>query len=143
MTSRELRDSPVPSAPEAAQGRSPSSDIGNIPGNERPVKAGQIDAAAFSMFRSKWALSVAWMLRGRTVRFGELRRENGLISQKMLSNSLKLLEHHGLVERRHYPTIPPRVEYNLSPIGEQVVALFVPLAEVATEARSQAASRRR
>ena len=83
------------------------------------------------------------MLRGRTVRFGELRRENGRISQKMLSESLKLLEHHGLVERRQYPTIPPRVEYNLSQSGEQVVALFVPLAEVATEARNQAAASRR
>lgn len=52
-----------------------------------------------------------------TLRFNELKRNLG-ISQRMLSRTLKELERDGLVNRTYYPTIPPKVEYNLTEMGE-------------------------
>jgi len=61
-----------------------------------------------------------------TLRFNALKRNLG-ISQRMLSLTLKELERDGLVNRKYHPTIPPKVEYNLTPLGESfrepVVAL--------------------
>jgi DNA-binding HxlR family transcriptional regulator len=52
-----------------------------------------------------------------TLRFNELKR-NLSISQRMLSLTLKELERDGLVNRTYHPTIPPKVEYNLTPMGQ-------------------------
>lgn len=52
-----------------------------------------------------------------TLRFNELKRNLG-ISQRMLSRTLRELERDGLVNRTYYPTIPPKVEYNLTKLGE-------------------------
>tara|TARA_R110002095_G_scaffold201991_2_gene183193 strand:- start:1129 stop:1506 length:378 start_codon:yes stop_codon:yes gene_type:complete len=52
-----------------------------------------------------------------TLRFNELKRNLG-ISQRMLSRTLRELERDGLVNRTHYPTIPPKVEYTLTSLGE-------------------------
>lgn len=52
-----------------------------------------------------------------TLRFNELKRNLG-ISQRMLSRTLRELERDGLVDRTQYPTIPPKVEYNLTKMGE-------------------------
>lgn len=63
----------------------------------------------------KWSLLVVWTLNGAaTMRFGELMRALPDISQKMLTVTLRTLEEDGLVSRRIYPEIPPRVEYALT-----------------------------
>ena len=91
-----------------------------------------------AVFGSKWTFSVAAALRGRVVRFGALRLEQGNISQKTLSSSLKLLEQQGLVVRRQYATIPPRVEYSLTRMGEEVMARLVPLSDLMGEGTTKA-----
>lgn len=65
----------------------------------------------------KWTLLVLTALAGRTLRFSELRREVEGITQKMLTQTLRGLERDGLVERRVYPIIPPRVEYSMTTRG--------------------------
>lgn len=66
----------------------------------------------------RWSvLIIISLARYGTLRFNELKRTLG-ISQRMLSLSLKALERDGLISRTQYPTIPPRVEYALTPLGE-------------------------
>ena len=65
----------------------------------------------------RWSVLVVISLsQYGTLRFNELKRHLG-ISQRMLSLTLKELERDGLVKRTHHPTIPPKVEYNLTPMG--------------------------
>ncbi|WP_302931567.1 helix-turn-helix domain-containing protein [Actinomadura sp. WMMA1423] len=68
---------------------------------------------------NKWALFVLAVLRRneRPMRFNELRRVLDGITQKMLTQTLRALERDGLVRRTVYPTVPPRVEYDLTPLG--------------------------
>ena len=59
-----------------------------------------------------------WQLDNKgTLRFGELHREMADCSQKMLSQTLKQLEHIGLIKRTVYPEVPPKVEYNITESG--------------------------
>lgn len=71
----------------------------------------------------RWGgLILAALLEG-TKRFAELRNEIGGVSEKMLAETLRHLERDGLVERKSYPVIPPRVEYSLSEQGRECAKL--------------------
>ncbi|WP_030684923.1 winged helix-turn-helix transcriptional regulator [Streptomyces sp. NRRL B-1347] len=65
----------------------------------------------------KWSLLVIALLDQRKLRFTELRREIDGISQRMLTVTLRQLERDGLVLRTVHPVVPPRVEYELTPLG--------------------------
>ncbi|WP_093710585.1 helix-turn-helix domain-containing protein [Streptomyces sp. 2131.1] len=65
----------------------------------------------------KWSLLVIALLDRRTLRFTELRREIDGISQRMLTVTLRQLERDGLVHRTVHPVVPPRVDYQLTPMG--------------------------
>jgi DNA-binding HxlR family transcriptional regulator len=72
---------------------------------------------------SKWTLIVVTSLRGERLRFNELRRSIGTISQKILTTTLRELERDGFVSRTLYATIPPRVEYELTDLGQDLLKL--------------------
>ena len=76
---------------------------------------------------SKWGVLVLVSLKGRTLRWGELRRSVEGVSEKMLAQTLKTFERDGLVARMALPVIPPHVEYSLTARGDEVVALLHPL----------------
>ena len=65
----------------------------------------------------KWTVLVVILLQDETKRFSHLQREIDGISQKMLTQTLRGLERDGLVTRKVYATVPPKVEYALSPLG--------------------------
>ncbi|RJL30795.1 winged helix-turn-helix transcriptional regulator [Bailinhaonella thermotolerans] len=65
----------------------------------------------------KWSLLVIALLDRRTMRFTELRRAVDGVSQRMLTVTLRQLERDGLVKRTVYPVVPPRVDYELTPLG--------------------------
>jgi DNA-binding HxlR family transcriptional regulator len=68
----------------------------------------------------KWSLLILYALSTGTKRFSQLRSEVDGISQKMLTQTLRALERDGLVHRHSYATIPPKVEYRLTPLGESL-----------------------
>jgi DNA-binding HxlR family transcriptional regulator len=65
----------------------------------------------------RWTLLVLYALEGGTLRFQELRRAVEGVSQKMLTQTLRLLERDGLVRREVFASVPPHVEYTLTPLG--------------------------
>ena len=82
----------------------------------------------------KWSVLVVVRLTGGRQRFNELRRAIEGISQRMLTLTLKALEGDGLVTRTVYPTIPPKVEYELTDLGR---TLLVPITALAQWAEAQ------
>lgn len=106
-----------------------------------------------SLVGDKWTLLVITLLERRTMRFSEIRREIEEISQRMLTLTLRQLERDGLIDRTVYPTVPPKVEYRLTPLGETLLATMQSLvdwtvvnreeivaARVAYDARTEAAA---
>jgi DNA-binding HxlR family transcriptional regulator len=73
--------------------------------------------AAVDVFGGKWKPLILWWLQDRTWRFAELRRQIPGITEKMLTQQLRELEADGIVRRRVYATVPPKVEYSLTEYG--------------------------
>ncbi len=68
----------------------------------------------------KWSILIINLLFNKIFRFGELKREIGGISPKMLSQTLDKLERYGFVSRQSFPVIPLKVEYTLTPLGKEL-----------------------
>lgn len=65
-----------------------------------------------------WKMTIVKHLLDGTLRYGELRRRVGEVTPRVLTRQLRELEQDGIVTRRAYPEVPPRVEYSLTPTGE-------------------------
>jgi DNA-binding HxlR family transcriptional regulator len=76
--------------------------------------------AALDVIGGKWKPVILWWLHQRTWRFAELRRQIPAITEKMLTQQLRELEADGIVARRVYPTVPPKVEYSLTEYGRSL-----------------------
>lgn len=72
----------------------------------------------------KWAVLILLTLEDGPVRFNDLRRRIGAISQKMLSQTLKSLERDGLISRTAYATVPVTVEYALTPLAAGLIGIL-------------------
>lgn len=70
-----------------------------------------------SMIGNKWKVLILRELFRGTQRFSELKRELKGVTQKMLTQQLRDMENSGLVSRKIYPVVPPKVEYSLTPLG--------------------------
>jgi DNA-binding HxlR family transcriptional regulator len=91
----------------------PSTVLGEV-----PTAKDLLVQETLARIADKWTLVAIDALDGpRPLRFGELRRRMGPISQKMLTKTLRQLERDGLVQRTVYPEVPPRVEYRLTRLG--------------------------
>ena len=73
----------------------------------------------------KWTMLVLSALADGTLRYGELKQQLDGISPKMLSQTLRRLERNGLVARTQYPTIPPKVTYQLTELGTRLGQLVI------------------
>ena len=90
----------------------------------------------------KWSVLVVTRLGAGSMRFNELRRSIGGISQRMLTLTLRGLERDGLVTRTVFPTIPPRVDYALTPLGRDLLEPVSALGDWATRNQAKIARAR-
>jgi DNA-binding HxlR family transcriptional regulator len=85
---------------------------------------------ALTLIGSKWRLPIIWALwQDKTLRYNELKRRVDGITNMVLSSSLKEMETQGLVVRKQYMEIPPRVEYSLTKAGEDLIPSLESLAK--------------
>lgn len=90
----------------------------------RDLKRKYVDASlcpvrdVLDQLADKWSVLILTTLAERPYRFGELRREIGDISQRMLTQTLRDLQADGLIDREVFPTTPPSVEYRLTEMGQ-------------------------
>ncbi|MEU3723069.1 helix-turn-helix domain-containing protein [Streptomyces sp. NPDC031705] len=91
-------------------------------------------AAAMAVIEGKWKVSLLWELeRCPRIRFGELRRLVPGVSEKVLAAQLRELENDGIIHREVYDEVPPRVEYSLTPLGEELNGALEALGEWGTK----------
>ena len=90
----------------------------------------------------KWSVLVVSRLGSGSMRFNELRRSIGGISQRMLTLTLRGLERDGLVTRTVFPTVPPRVDYALTSLGRDLLEPVSALGEWATRNQAKIARAR-
>lgn len=80
---------------------------------------------AMSLIQGKWKMHILFFLsRKNILRYTELKKSLGSVTHKMLSNKLKKLEKDGLIIRKEYPQIPPKVEYSLSEKGLSLIPIM-------------------
>jgi DNA-binding HxlR family transcriptional regulator len=98
-------------------GYSPTGKLADV----TPLMAATGVETALRMLEGRWKMVIIFHLFDRgTLRFSELERAIPGVSQKVLINQLRELEKDGIVERKIYPQVPPKVEYRLSKWGEQM-----------------------
>lgn len=73
-----------------------------------------------TLISDKWKVLILRDLMNGTMRFGELRKSIGQVSQKVLTAQLRQMEGNGLLTRTVYPEVPPRVEYTLTDLGRSL-----------------------
>jgi DNA-binding HxlR family transcriptional regulator len=95
------------------------------------------------LIADKWTALIILALSRGTKRYSELHRTIGGVSQKMLTQTLRGLESNGLVNRKVYPTVPPMVEYSLTPLGESLVKPLKTLCDWASEHMNEVAEARK
>lgn len=83
----------------------------------------------FKRITSRWSVLILLALKTETLRFSELRRTIGGVSERMLAQSLRNMEEDGFIERIAYEVVPPHVEYRLTPLGREVEEQVVGLAD--------------
>ncbi|MGW4120536.1 winged helix-turn-helix transcriptional regulator [Nocardia sp. NPDC004711] len=114
----------------------------------RRVSVGEVLARAgtvreaFDTIANTWSLLILIALRDGTLRYNELKRTVGGVSERRLSQTLKVLERDGVVDRKLLRSIPSHVEYSLTPTGEAVVDSLGELLSTIIEYSPQVAAAR-
>jgi DNA-binding HxlR family transcriptional regulator len=83
--------------------------------------------AAIGLIDGKWKSVILFHLLSGTLRFNEIRRQVENVTPRMLTNQLRELEEDGLIERKVYPVVPPKVEYSLSELGRSMEPILLAL----------------
>jgi DNA-binding HxlR family transcriptional regulator len=83
--------------------------------------------AAISLIDGKWKCVILFHLLGGTMRFNEIRRQVNGVTQRTMTNQLRELEEDGLIERKIYAQVPPKVEYSISPLGRSLEPILIAL----------------
>jgi DNA-binding HxlR family transcriptional regulator len=90
-----------------------------------PFKQACPSQSILALIGSKWSMLILCTLRDGACRTNALKRRLDGVSAKMLTQTLRELERHGIVQREDFGEVPPRVEYRLSALGRSLAALVV------------------
>ena len=93
--------------------------------------------AVLELVSGKWNVDVLYLLASGTRRYSEVFYEVGEISKKTLTQTLRALERDGLIARRVYAEVPPKVEYSLTPLGWSLTGPLMAMYEWAAEHRHE------
>ena len=107
---------------------------------ERPIAQARFSDTGYSytlsLIAGKYKPIILYcLMEYQPVRFNEMQRYLGRVADKTLSQNLKELERDGLISRKMYPEVPPRVEYSLTPRGQSLVAVLDKLCDWGIENR--------
>ena len=91
----------------------------------------------FDVIGDRWKVKIVESLLDGTQRFGELKKSVGNITQKVLTSTLRKLEEHGVLIRKVYAQIPPKVEYRLTALGKKLKPMIDSMIEWGTEYTSK------
>ena len=105
------------------------------PGHNDETSTCRLVGDVLARIGDKWTVFVVRLLADGPKRFNEMRRSIDGISQRMLTLTLRALERDGLVTRTVYPTVPPRVDYALTDLGQTLIKMLQGLGEWAIEHR--------
>ncbi len=105
------------------------------PGNSHDTNSCRAVADVLARIGDKWTVYIVRLLSRGPMRFSEMRREVSAISQRMLSLTLRGLERDGLVTRTVTPSIPPRVDYELTAKGLTLIGPLMAVGQWALENR--------
>ena len=72
----------------------------------------------------KWKMPILWRLKDKPWRYSELKKNIGKITHKMLAQQLKKLEEDGLISRKVYASVPPKVEYSITKKGQTTIPII-------------------
>ncbi len=89
--------------------------------------------ATSALFRGKWKVLILWHLSFRSLRFAEIRDLLPGVSEKVLTDQLRQLEKDALIVRTVTQAVPPRVDYRLSPSGEEMVPVMEAMCQWSTK----------
>lgn len=100
----------------------------NLCKNEKTLPACPVETT-LQLIGNKWKVLILRDLMGGTKRFGELKKSIGSVSQKVLTAQLRDMEDSGLVSRKVYAEVPPRVEYSLTELGKSLNPILAAMQE--------------
>ncbi|HEY5038587.1 MAG TPA: helix-turn-helix domain-containing protein, partial [bacterium] len=104
--------------------------IRHRPNKSGPAPLGCPLESSLKLLAGEWTLKILWYLRTEPRRFGDLKRDLGHISAKVLTTRLRELEKRGVLTREVMPTSPPTVEYELTELGKSLEPILEAIAEV-------------
>lgn len=92
-------------------------------GNKKNQRSHPLETT-LGLVGGRWKLLIVWILSEKVCRFSELKRQIPQITQKMLTQQLRELESDGIVHRKVYAQVPPKVEYSLTKIGKSIFPIL-------------------
>src|SRR5581483_2796905 len=106
-----------------------------------PAPVGCPLEASLKLLAGAWTPKILWYLQSEPRRFGDLKRDLGEISAKVLTTRLRELEKRGVITREVKHTSPPTVEYALTPLGQKLNPILKAIADVGVEIKRKALSK--
>jgi len=93
--------------------------------------------SVLTLLAGAWTVQILWFLRPGPRRFGDLRRDLGRASTKVLTKRLRLMQEHGLLEREVLSSNPPQVEYSLTAMSRELEPILNSMEQVARRLRAR------